>query len=142
MSVLRCKVTGNPCGTDTWPKSLYDGSLIDCQCSQCQRWLGRREGCSLPHLLCCDRSCVYYSVLGSVPCAVCRAKAAGKREGIEAAAKRVEELLMQPIRLIPMTPTKEKETRDDMRHGMQKALAVVRALLQTEARVETGEGKQ
>jgi hypothetical protein len=73
---------------------------------------------------------------------VCRAKAAGKREGIEAAAKRVEELLMQPIRLIPMTPTKEKETRDDMRHGMQKALAVVRALLQTEARVETGEGKQ
>jgi hypothetical protein len=64
--------------------------------------------------------------------------AAGKREGIEAAAKKVEELLMQPIRLIPMTPTKEKETRDDIRRGYQSALRVIRALLQTEARAEPG----
>jgi len=36
--MLRCKITGNPCGTDTWMR----GS--ECQCGPCQRWLGQREG--------------------------------------------------------------------------------------------------
>jgi hypothetical protein len=53
---------------------------------------------------------------------VARAKA------LDEAEKALIELLMTPIKLIPMTPTKEKEARDDMRYGMQRALAVVRAL--------------
>ncbi len=31
--VLRCDVTRNECGTDTWMKGR------PCQCSQCQQWL-------------------------------------------------------------------------------------------------------
>lgn len=31
--VLRCAVTGNPCGTDTWSKG------VECQCAHCQAWL-------------------------------------------------------------------------------------------------------
>ena len=29
----RCKVTGNPCGTDTW------GNGAECPCAACQNWL-------------------------------------------------------------------------------------------------------
>ncbi len=35
--MLCCKITGNPCGTDTWMR----GS--ECQCIACQRWLGQRD---------------------------------------------------------------------------------------------------
>ena len=40
---FRCKVTGNPCGTDTWMNDH------ECQCSSCQDWLrtlsATKEGC-------------------------------------------------------------------------------------------------
>jgi len=36
-AILRCKITGNPCGTDTWMR----GS--ECQCVGCQRWLGQHD---------------------------------------------------------------------------------------------------
>ena len=35
---FKCRVTGNPCGTDTQVKGL------ECCCSPCQRWIGYQAG--------------------------------------------------------------------------------------------------
>jgi hypothetical protein len=50
-------------------------------------------------------------------------------QGIQAAVSAVEQLCSEPIKLIPMKPTQEKATRDDMRYGMQKALKRIQALI-------------
>jgi hypothetical protein len=51
-----------------------------------------------------------------------------RRKILEEVERALEALLMKPIRLIPMTPTKEKETRDDIHDGMSRALRVVREM--------------
>ncbi len=37
VSVLRCEITGNPCGTDTWEINYT------CPCKNCQQYLKERE---------------------------------------------------------------------------------------------------
>lgn len=35
--LLRCKKSGNPCGTDTWAKG------VECQCENCQLYLKNKK---------------------------------------------------------------------------------------------------
>jgi hypothetical protein len=60
---------------------------------------------------------------GSLPdCAECCAYVQGLSDAVDA----IEQLLNKPIILIGgMKPTQEKQTRDDIRYGMQKALLCV-----------------
>ena len=39
---LRCKITGNECGTDTWGVGA-DGKIIPCKCESCTEYMRRRE---------------------------------------------------------------------------------------------------
>jgi len=49
--------------------------------------------CRLPHLLCCDRDCSYYSVLASIHCVRCRTWT----EAIEMAAKLIVDRPMRRV---------------------------------------------
>jgi hypothetical protein len=70
--------------------------------------------------------------LGSLPeCAECCAYL----RGLSDAAEAIEKLLSEPIVLIGrMKPTQEKNTRDDIRWGMQKALLRVTDVKRTRER--------
>jgi hypothetical protein len=43
--MLRCKVTGNPCGSDTWMVGH------PCQCSECQKYIAFKDKLEIIHLM-------------------------------------------------------------------------------------------
>jgi hypothetical protein len=66
-----------------------------------------------------------------------QAHAAGKREGIEAAAKECESAHTSWKDFPATKPTAAKEYSDDINTGVMRCIKAIRALLQTEARGET-----
>lgn len=76
--------------------AMLDGSIeissttavIDEACSDANEveHAAERRACQLPHLLCSDRGCDYYSILASMKCAKCRAEREAWARAIERAA--------------------------------------------------------
>ena len=42
IAAMCCKITGNPCGTDTWGVGA-DGKIIPCRCESCTEYMRSKE---------------------------------------------------------------------------------------------------